>query len=65
MVFNTRDASMERLYIYRHISHTKSTIHVGKYTSPMDPLIYHTSILWVITSFGGVPLLPYLLNQDR
>ena len=25
-------------YLYTHIYHNKSTIHVGKYTSPMDPI---------------------------
>ena len=25
-------------YIYLHVNHKKSTIHVGKHTNPMDPM---------------------------
>ena len=26
------------MYVYLHENHKKSTIHVGKYTNPMDPM---------------------------
>ena len=37
--------SMRRLYIHLHENHKKSSVHVGKYNSPMDPMGYTVNII--------------------
>ena len=39
-------------YIYLHENHQKSTIHVGKYTSPMDAMGYNHSTSSIVHSFN-------------
>ena len=48
----SHDASMGRLYIYLYIYHKNQTIHIGKYTSPMDGMCFLRSHD-ICTSFSG------------